>query len=251
MWVFISYSHIDSRFAQTLKKALARFSISAWLDVHEPDLGLSLVARLGVAVADAEFVIPIISHEAVGSRWVGYEIELALRREKAENKKILLPVLHRGGLLPGTLADRTFIDFRTSALQEDGFPKLLENLRVSATKMAELAVVPVETPQLVTADGAGKVFFPKDWPLVTPEPIPIGQSVRRDETLYWLESEEPVAVAQERKQADARDATRQSLADHVESASELVRTVLVERSRMRPTSTVDSPCSSRNRSTSR
>jgi hypothetical protein len=113
MPIFISYSHQDKEFVDSLAKQLVREKVSIWLDRWELHVGDSLVSKVQDAIAGASALLVILSKASVESEWCKKELSSGLIRELGEKRVVVLPVLLEDCEIPLFLRDKLYADFRT------------------------------------------------------------------------------------------------------------------------------------------
>jgi hypothetical protein len=89
--VFISYSHVDAKFANKIYDRLKQDGVPVWLDRHDMVAG-SLQKQIGRAIRLYDVVLLVLSSASIKSDWVENELEMARRKEKEENRDVLCPV---------------------------------------------------------------------------------------------------------------------------------------------------------------
>jgi tetratricopeptide (TPR) repeat protein len=77
-YAFICHSSKDKEFVITLAESLSREHI--WVDIWDMDLGEDLVSRIEKGIEGASEFIIILSKNSVSSKWVNYELNMALTR---------------------------------------------------------------------------------------------------------------------------------------------------------------------------
>lgn len=123
--LFLSYSRRDRDLAERLAGDLKARGFKVWWDSWEMEAGDSLPRRIEEAVSRSACFGILLSPDAVASRWVRAELDLALTMEIEGGLKIL-PILHRPCELPLSLRGKVWADF-TSSYQE-GLDSLLRGL---------------------------------------------------------------------------------------------------------------------------
>jgi uncharacterized protein YjbI with pentapeptide repeats len=142
---FISYSHDDAAFAETLRERLIAAGINAWLDTHDMRAG-EMQDQVWKAIQIYHVVIIVLSEKSIRKDWVEHELGMARAKENAEGRAVLCPValddawktMLPSAAAPGgpkaylwsTLTSKYVVDF--SAWQsgfDEPFEKLLDGLK--------------------------------------------------------------------------------------------------------------------------
>jgi len=105
--VFVSYSRADSEFALKLVRDLKAAGISVWLDQLDIIPGQVWDREIEAAVVISPCMLVILSPTSVISDDVANEFNYAL-----DERKIVIPVLHRDCPVPFRLRRRQYADFR-------------------------------------------------------------------------------------------------------------------------------------------
>ena len=126
MAIFISYSHDDYEFVETLAHALINKRYYIWLDKWQLTAGDSIVEKVQSALTKAEAILVILSAKSVDSNWCKKELNSGLIREIDENNVILLPLLVENCDIPLLLREKKYADFRYSF--ENGLKEVLDAL---------------------------------------------------------------------------------------------------------------------------
>lgn len=113
MSVFISYSHKDVEFVDRLAIALIAKNIKVWKDSWKTLAGDSFVKKIQAGIEGASHFCLVLSRNSLRSRWVEKEIEQALLLESTGGKIIILPVIIDDSVMPDSLRDRLYVDFRS------------------------------------------------------------------------------------------------------------------------------------------
>lgn len=173
---FLSYSHVDCAFAETLRKALSRHGVTVWFDDHALRIGDRLARRIAEAIEAVDHVVVLVSPASLESQWIDREVGFGLRRERKLGKPVVLPILVGGSELPRGIRNRTYADFRTVGSTRKAMPRLLRTMGVAD-------VVEITSPM------SRHVRFDRSCPdrrdsdatdLIEP-----GDRIRRGEALYW------------------------------------------------------------------
>jgi hypothetical protein len=129
MPVFISYSHADAEFVDSLAVQLVADNIHVWVDRWELHVGDSLRQRVETAMQGASAIVFVLSPESVASDWCQRELSAGLIRELEERRVIVLPVLIKECQVPLFLRDKMYADFRTD------FDKGLQQVREALARV--------------------------------------------------------------------------------------------------------------------
>jgi hypothetical protein len=131
MPIFISYSHADADFVDSLAKQLVRHKHYIWLDKWELNVGDSLIQRIQGALHLTPGLIVVLSKASVESEWCKKELESGLIRELEEKRVVVFPIVKEDCELPLFLRGKVFADFRKSF--DDGFRALNEGIAKIST----------------------------------------------------------------------------------------------------------------------
>lgn len=107
---FISYQWKNKEIAHYIARELKVSEIDVWIDDDRIRVGDIIDRSFSEGVQKCDHVITLLSPSAVRSPWVQKETEIALAREAAEGRPILVPVLVEDCLLPDHLTTRKYID---------------------------------------------------------------------------------------------------------------------------------------------
>jgi hypothetical protein len=109
--VFISYSHKDREFVQRLVTDLALRlpQIEVLYDMLISP-GDSWADTLAAQIERADIILAVLSPDYLGSSWAQQEINVALKRQRKKNAR-LLPLLVRPCTPTGFLSQLTWVDF--------------------------------------------------------------------------------------------------------------------------------------------
>ena len=89
---FISYSHKDQEFTDTLVQKLRSENITVWFAPEDMKIGDKIRRRIDEEIRIYDKILIILSEDSIESQWVEQEVEKALERERKENKLILFPI---------------------------------------------------------------------------------------------------------------------------------------------------------------
>lgn len=93
MKVFLSYANADREWAKQLADRLHDAGLEVWNRHDELGAGDNWAAKIGEALEQSDFLVVLLSPDAVESSWVQREIEYALGSKRYDNR--LLPVVVR------------------------------------------------------------------------------------------------------------------------------------------------------------
>jgi len=110
--IFISYSSKDKDFIKGLVIELEKFEIEYWLDEWEIQVGDSIVNKIGQGLKDAEYVILVLSKNALNSNWVDREWRTKYYEEVKSNKAMILPALIEDCDIPTLLKEKKYANFK-------------------------------------------------------------------------------------------------------------------------------------------
>ncbi|MBI4683800.1 MAG: toll/interleukin-1 receptor domain-containing protein [Nitrospirae bacterium] len=89
--LFISYSHADADFVETLEAHLKSNHILYWRDIHDATAG-PLNQVIDRAMRRNPTVLLILSRNSINSDWVEYEAQTARELEKELDRHVLCPI---------------------------------------------------------------------------------------------------------------------------------------------------------------
>ena len=89
--LFISYSHKDSIFVESLELKLKESGIRVWRDVHEATAG-RLETQIDRAIRHNPILLMILSKNSIESDWVQHEAREARNLEKELKRDVLCPI---------------------------------------------------------------------------------------------------------------------------------------------------------------
>ena len=131
--IFLSHSSIDKPFVIDLARRLEKFGVKVWIDEAEIEIGDSLIEKIGNAVVENDYVVAIISHNSINSKWVKKELEIAMTKEIEHKRVIVLPLLIEkieDKDMPPFLIDKLYADFTSPDKHEKSFSKVLRKLGI-------------------------------------------------------------------------------------------------------------------------
>jgi uncharacterized protein YjbI with pentapeptide repeats len=144
--LFISYSHADSAFVDTLEKELNKKGIRFWRDIHNMTAG-RMEAQIDRAIRQNPTVLLILSKNSMNSDWVQHEVRKARDLEKELGRDALCPIALDDGWKSSRWPQRVmeqvmeynildFSKWEDEAAFQEKFAKLLSGLDLFYKKPA-------------------------------------------------------------------------------------------------------------------
>ena len=121
--VFISYSSKDKQFATWLSVDLVNHGHQPWLDEWKIRAGESIPKAIADGLDACDFVVVVLSENAIQSKWVEREWHEKYWDEVSSGKIIVIPVLLRECEIPRFLKTKKYADFTDS--YNDGLEDVL------------------------------------------------------------------------------------------------------------------------------
>jgi hypothetical protein len=126
MPIFISHSHKDKHFVDSLAMQLVHHHVNVWLDRWELAIGDSIVEKVQDAIDESSALLVILSKYSVASEWCKKELNGGLLKELEEKRVFVMPVLVEDCEIPIFARGKLYADFRTSF--DDGLGIVLEGI---------------------------------------------------------------------------------------------------------------------------
>lgn len=126
--VFLSHSSADADLARRLALDLRSANVDVWLDQWEIGVGEEIDQSVFQGVAEAEFVIVLLTRASVASNWVDKEWRRKVHDEAQSERIAVVPVRGETCEIPDFLAQRSHADISGGSYPL-GFRHLLEILR--------------------------------------------------------------------------------------------------------------------------
>ena len=121
--IFLSHSSKNKKFVYRLGEDLRALDHEPWLDEWEIKVGECIPSKIDHAIGEADYVIIVLSPDAVKSGWVDREWKSKYWDEIEQNEIFVLPVLFRDCKIPNLLRTKKYADFRNN--YSAGFVKLM------------------------------------------------------------------------------------------------------------------------------
>jgi len=131
MAIFISYSHNDAKFVDTLAAHLVKNNTHVWVDRWELTIGDSIIQKVQDAIQESSALLVVLSKSSVQSEWCKQELTSGLLKQLENKKVFVLPVLLEDCEIPLFLQDKLYADFRTNF--DDGLNAVLEGVAKYST----------------------------------------------------------------------------------------------------------------------
>ncbi len=110
--IFLSHSSKDKNFVFRLGEDLSALGHEPWLDEWEIKVGECIPSEIDHAIEEADYVIIVLSPDAVESGWVEREWQSKYGDEIEQNETFVLPVLLKDCKIPNLLKPKKYADFR-------------------------------------------------------------------------------------------------------------------------------------------
>lgn len=146
--VFLSHSSKDKVFVRQLAEDLNAMGHQPWLDEWEIKVGECIVTKVEGGIENADFVVLVMTPNAVESGWVDREWKAKYWTEIEARKTQVLPVLLQDCKVPLLLHTRKYADFRTR--YPLGFHQLVEAIGVPIVEVRSAEPANLHTDKPVT-----------------------------------------------------------------------------------------------------
>jgi hypothetical protein len=128
----VSYSRTDQDFAlklvHDLRQRLGGGEETVWLDMQQLQGGQTFAQVIEEEIRDRPVFIVVVSPDSMTSRFVQFEIGLAVTMDLAEDspgEKLIVPVLYREAAMPASLGMRHGISFQPPRPYQDSLDQLM------------------------------------------------------------------------------------------------------------------------------
>lgn len=91
--IFLVHSHRNNNFAKRLASDLQAAGADVWLDLSNLSLGEDFVTALTAELYSREWLVPILTPDALRSQWVRNEINAALQLVRTGQMKGVIPII--------------------------------------------------------------------------------------------------------------------------------------------------------------
>src|SRR5262249_16438586 len=91
--IFLSHSSKDKPFVDWLYAKLQSADLRVWYDKYEILVGDSITGKVATGLKGSEFIIVVVSQQAVNSKWVQAELEPKILQRINEQQVTILPIV--------------------------------------------------------------------------------------------------------------------------------------------------------------
>lgn len=109
--ILLSHSTKDNEFVSRLAADLKSAGLDVWVDWLELKVGDSIVENINQRFKETDYLVVVLSPNAVESHWVKAELGVGLMKQLSNHGLTVLPVLYKPADIPALLADRIYADF--------------------------------------------------------------------------------------------------------------------------------------------
>lgn len=109
--VFVSHSSHDKEFVRKLCADLSNSGHKPWLDEWEIKVGDSIPTKIDHGIDNADYIIVVLSENALSSQWVEREWQSKYWDEIETNKIKVLPILYKQCKIPNLLKMKKYANF--------------------------------------------------------------------------------------------------------------------------------------------
>ncbi len=151
---FISHSSIDKPFVRRLRDDLKASGVNTWLDEEQISPGQSFVERINHGLADADFVLLVISKNFLSSEWTLWEANASIAAAVKAKADSVIPLLIENvwDKAPALLRGKVYVDFRdhTNVLE---YGHYLAHLLSVLHRAKAPPIVKTRTPTVLVTGG--------------------------------------------------------------------------------------------------
>lgn len=114
--LFISYSHEDVKIVKQFALQLSLRGFDLWMDEKNVTFGENYTTEILKGIHEADIYVVFISENSIQSKWVGAEIDFALRERIERKKLVVVPVRLDDTDMPIPLSNIDYVDARFSVV---------------------------------------------------------------------------------------------------------------------------------------
>lgn len=108
---FISYSHRDREFANSLLIALEKRDLKVAIDYRDFRVGSPVIKEMERLIVNSRHTITVLSPDYLMSNWTDFELLTVSTADPAARLRKIIPVMHKEVELPVRLSHLTYLDF--------------------------------------------------------------------------------------------------------------------------------------------
>lgn len=112
--IFISYSSKDKFIAEKIYSLLSKNGYEVWWDVNEVLVGHDITDKVYEGLMTSKFLIIILTHNSVKSKWVAQELNYVKTKEIEKGGVSILPLKFDDCEIPASISTKRWADFRES-----------------------------------------------------------------------------------------------------------------------------------------
>lgn len=145
--LFISYAHQDEAIAKRLYNDLRKKDVPCWFAPHDLRPGTPILRGLEEAIHLQDKFLLVLSRDAVNSRWIEREVDVALHQEIKRGQDVLFPIRLDNAVLESSAGWATrlqhrhigdFTDWQDDTAYQQAFSTLLGHLKVNTPSSVKL-----------------------------------------------------------------------------------------------------------------
>lgn len=200
--IFISHSSVDKPFVRELDRRLRDSGYDTWLDEHEMVVGDPLAKKISEGLREARVVLVVVSDDAIKSRWLSFELNIATDR-MVKGECHVIPVVLSNATMPAEVVGILYADFRGDF--DDAFKSIERALQKENERAEADAAFWIVVDRLVRSvfGGHGHLsidsgYLSRHYELVY-VPVPAGPKEDSTTVVYdvipaYIESAEPLTI---------------------------------------------------------
>ena len=156
--VFLSYSHADRAYAESLRAELERAGYAVWIDTSSIKGGDDWVSAISAGIRRSFVVVAVVSRSALASRWARTEILKAINEDK-----LIVPVLMEDVLREDTYTPLiSYQAVRAFELEQpESFRRVLASLPRATLPQPEIEAEPDDENITVTESAPRERTVPR------------------------------------------------------------------------------------------
>ena len=136
--VFLSHSSKDKRIVLEVRDALEARGFTTWVDAHDILGGDALPRKIADGIARSAAMVVFVSHSALESRWLDFELQIAVKR-MVEGQLLIVPAVLDDAAPPPEISALLYADFAKKGF-ETGLKTISTALDQRASDTATLGL---------------------------------------------------------------------------------------------------------------